>query len=393
MLTASSTSTRDDQSGAASFPRSQASRLKIAQLVHDLSVGGAELLAATIARSLRHLFDFTFICTDRAGPLADQLRDEGFPVHVLHRRPGIDWRCLLRLRRLLSEHSFDVLHAHQYTQFFAAATARVQLRPTPILFTEHGRHFPDVVSRKRRFGNRFLLRKPDRVVGVGEAVRAALVTNERLPSERVEVVYNGVAPSSPTTSDERRAIRSELGFTDDHVVVLQVGRLDPLKDHATALKAFSAMHASNARSRLVLIGDGPERRRLEVTIDGMNLRDVVQLLGTRHDVPRLWHAADIGLLTSVSEGIPLTLLEAMAAQVPVVATKVGGVGEIIEDEQTGLLAPAGDSLTVSQHLLRLAADAESRNRLGQAGLERMRRRFSLSGMTAAYQRIYQAMGA
>ena len=392
MLTSASTSASDAAACVDTALTSVGPRLKIAQLVHDLSVGGAELLAATIARSLRHLFDFTFICTDREGPLADQLRDEGFSVHVLHRRPGIDWRCLLRLRRLLGELSFDLLHAHQYTQFFVAATARRQIRPTPILFTEHGRHFPDVVSRKRRLGNRFLLRKRDRIVGVGEAVRDALVSHERLPPARVEVVYNGVAPSTPITSEERREVRRELSFTDDHVVVMQVGRLDPLKDHATALKAFGAMHSSNTRARLVLIGDGPERERLEATTGGMKLHDAVQLLGTRHDVRRLWQAADIGLLTSVSEGIPLTLLEAMAARVPVVATKVGGVGEIVEDEHTGLLAPAGNCRALTQHLLTLAADPQLRGRLGQAGFERMRRHFSLSAMTASYSRIYLEMG-
>lgn len=367
-------------------------RPKVAHLVHDLSVGGAELLAANIARTLRGGFDFSFLCTDQEGPLADQLRSEGFSVHILHRRPGIDWRCIFRLRRLLAELRFDLLHAHQYTQFFLAAMARRQSRPTPILFTEHGRHFPDVVSGKRRLCNRLLLRKCDRVVGVGEAVRDALVNQEGLPSGRVEVVYNGVPENIAGESGDRRAARRELQVTDDNILVMQVSRLDSLKDHQTALRAFAEMHAADPRARLVLVGDGPERSRLESIVRELNLSTAVQLLGTRHDVARLWQAADIGLLTSISEGIPLTVLEAMSAGVPVVATRVGGVAEIIVGELTGMLSPARDTHDLAQHLLRLAADPKLRSRMGQAGLQRVRKRFSFDAMTAQYDRLYRSMG-
>jgi glycosyltransferase involved in cell wall biosynthesis len=391
MLIVHSPTTDAAQYDSESPPHSSAHRIKIAHLVHDLSVGGAELLAANIARNLRHCFDFVFLCTDREGSLAAQLRAEGFPVHVLNRRPGIDWRCLLRLRRTLNELRFDLLHSHQYTQFFVAAIARRQLRPTPILFTEHGRHFPDVVSGKRRFGNRLLLRKYDRVVGVGEAVREALQTQEGLPSRRIEVVYNGVPANVEGTSGERRTIRRELRLTDENVIVMQVGRLDLLKDHDTALRAFALMHAADARARLILVGDGPERSHLESTVRELNLNGVVQFLGTRHDVARLLHTADISFLTSVSEGIPLTLLEAMAAGVPVVATRVGGVGEIVVDELTGMLSPARDQHSLARHLLRLAADPILRSRLGQAGLQRVRERFSLNAMISEYERLYREM--
>ena len=119
----------------------------ICQLVHGLSVGGAEILAAGLARRFQDVFRFLFVCLDELGSLGQQLRVDGFPVWVLRRQPGVDWRCSWRLARLLQRERVDLLHVHQYTPFFYAMTARVLCRRPPVLFTEHGRWYPDYPRR------------------------------------------------------------------------------------------------------------------------------------------------------------------------------------------------------------------------------------------------------
>src|SRR5205823_146130 len=119
-------------------------------------------------------------------------RGEGFTVERLGRRAGLDWRCILRLSAFLRREQASLIHAHQYTPFFYAAASRFLWGGQPILFTEHGRHFPDYPRRKRMIFNWVLLRRRDRVVGVGEAVRQALIANEGIPAQRVRVVYNGI---------------------------------------------------------------------------------------------------------------------------------------------------------------------------------------------------------
>ena len=210
-------------------------------------------------------------------------------------------------------------------------------------------------------------------MAVGEAVRQALIHNEGIAADRVEVIHNGIPlerfEDRPTTSG-RAAIRAEIGLEPEDLVLIQVARLDYLKDHATAIRTIERVARRWSRARLVLVGDGPERGAIEDLVRQREMEGNVRLLGQRDDVPRLLAASDIVLLTSISEGIPLTLIEAMAAGRPVVATRVGGVAEVVADGQTGLLAPAGDDAALAEHILHLADDHARRDRIGRAGRQR-----------------------
>lgn len=364
----------------------------VCQLLHSLSLGGAEVLASRFARCLSASYRFVFVCLDELGALGAQLRDEGFPVHVLSKREGVDWRCVCRLARVFRHERVDLIHAHQYPAFFYGITARLAARRPAVLFTEHGRHHPDYPRRKRILLNRLLLERRDRVVGVGQAVCRALVTNEGFPEGRVGVIYNGI-PLRPLPDPEtaRAAVRRELRLDSPAVVVLQVARLDPLKDHATAVRALRGALTSGADLQLVLAGDGPALPALRELAFAAGLGDRVHFLGQRPDVPRLLAAADVVLLTSLSEGIPLAVIEGMAAGLPVVATCVGGVPEVVVDGQTGLLAPAGDDGRLGGHLVGLARDPARRARMGQLGRERAVAAFSEDRMHAAYCQLYEEM--
>ena len=364
----------------------------VCQLLHSLNVGGAEVLAARLARKLAGAHRFLFVCLDDLGPLGEELRGEGFSVRVLGRRPGVDWGCVRRLAGVLRRERVDLVHAHQYTPFFYGIAARLLCRRPPVLFTEHGRWYPDHPRPKRMIANRLLLERRDRVVGVGESVRQALIRNEGIPARRVGVVYNGVDLSVFAESARGRdAGRAAMGLGDDDFVILQVARLDALKDHATAVRAFERVAASRADARLVFVGDGPEEGPIRAEVRRRGLETKVALLGRRSDVAGLLPAADVFLLSSVSEGIPVTLIEAMGAGRPVVATRVGGIPEVVEEGVTGLLAPSGDDEGLADRLLRLAADPYLRARLGRAGRERALERFSEDRMHRGYVELYREM--
>jgi glycosyltransferase involved in cell wall biosynthesis len=361
----------------------------VCQLLHSLNVGGAEILAARLARRLRGSFRFVFACLDDVGPLGEQLREDGFPVYSLDRKPGFDWGCPRRLARLLHTERVDLVHAHQYAPFFYGLAARFGGRRRPILFTEHGRHQPDFPRRKRMLANRLLLSRRDRVVGVGVAVQQALIANEGIPARRVGVLYNGIDVDAFAAAADRAEIRRFLGVRSDEFVIVQVARFDYLKDHGTALRAFTRVIGHLPRARLVLVGDGPERSAIENQMRELNLVDKVRLLGTRKDVDQLLQGADVFLLTSVSEGIPLTVIEAMAAGLPVVGTAVGGMGEVVADGSTGYLAQAGDDASLSEHILRLAGDPDLRCRMGASGRARAKDLFDEPRMCAEYASIYR----
>jgi glycosyltransferase involved in cell wall biosynthesis len=360
----------------------------ICQLLHGLRVGGAEVLVARLVRRLRDRFAFHFVCLDELGLLGQELRGEGFAVEVLGRRVGIDWGLPVRLASVLSRTRTAVIHAHQYTPFFYALAARLLYHRAPILFTEHGRWVPDYPRRKRILANRLLLQRRDRVIGVGENVRQALIVNEGIPARRVGVIYNGVdlAPyKEPFT--EREQVRREMGVAPHDFVVIQVARLVEIKDHQTALKAMQGV----PNARLVIVGEGPEEQAIRDGIARLNLGERVRLLGLRSDVPRLLRAADVFLLTSINEGIPLTIIEAMGAGLPVVSTAAGGVGEVVLDGETGLLAPVGDAEGLVRHLGRLSVDESLRRTMGERGRERAFAHFSEEQMLSAYERLYREM--
>lgn len=367
-------------------------RPTICQLLHSLTVGGAEVLAARLARQLRDRYRFVFACLDDLGTLGEQLRAEGFVVEVVGRRPGVDLGCMQRLARLWQREKVDLVHTHQYTPFFYGMAARRWHRRPPVLFTEHGRWFPDHPSRKRIVFNRLMLRRTDRVVGVGESVRQALIQNEGIPAARVERIYNGVDVAAFNGRPvDRSAVRAEIGLRPDDLMIVQVARLDYLKDHSTAIRTVERVARRCTRARLVLVGEGPELEKINREIRHRGVQAHVRLLGLRHDVARLLKAADLFLLSSISEGIPVTVIEAMAAGLPVVSTDVGGVTEIVQNKKTGLLTPSGHDAGLAEAILRLAEDPPLRREMGDLGRRRTKEVFSQQRMHAAYQARYEEM--
>jgi len=364
-------------------------------VLHRLYLAGAEVLAAALARRLRDRYDFAFLCLDEIGPLGKELAHEGFVVVDLARRPGVDWSVARRLRRAVGEHHIRLLHAHQYTPFFYAAASRGLGRRPRILFTEHGRHYPDSRRPKRVLANRFLLKRSDRVTAVGRFVKGLVAANEGIAADRIEVVHNGIDPArfDPRHLANMRAeARGELDLSDRNVLVMQVARFHPVKDHATGLRAFAhALRHGATQAVLGLVGDGEKRDEMEALAGELEIAAHVRFLGVRSDIPRLMAGADLFMLSSLSEGISVTLLEAMAASLPIVATDVGGNSEVLERDVTGLLSPRGDAEALGHNLRTLIESGELRRRMGQAGRERLLQQFTEQRMHERFTRLYREM--
>ncbi len=364
----------------------------VCQVVHALDFGGAEVLARQFALEGRLSQRSVFACLDGAGAMAAELRAAGCVVQPLERRAGVDLRCAWRLARFCRRQNVRLVHAHQYAPFLYTALARRMGWRGAILFHEHGRDWPDYRRWKRVWANRLLLRPADRIVAVGAGVRQALIDHEGLPPSRIRVIYNGVEPAHyDPARPQREAVRAELGIGPEELAVFQVARLDRLKDHATALETLDRLRERQPRLRLFLVGEGEERRNIRRQMTELRLDDRVRLLGARGDVPRLLQAADLFLLTSMTEGIPLTLLEAMASGLACVATCVGGVAEVIVPGETGLLARSGDPADIAGQLDRLSSDPALRQQMGRAGRQRIQQRFAAAQMHASYRQVYREM--
>lgn len=363
-------------------------------VLHAMQVAGAEVLVKEIIERLGARIEPTVFCLDGIGPLGEQLRAAGTEVVCLGRKPGRDWGVAWRLAREVRRRDVGVLHAHQYTPFFYAALAAPlagRRRPRVIL-TEHGRHFPDKVSPFRRAVNRMVFdRLADAVNAVCGFSARSLCQVDGFAGGRIVVIENGIAAERYTPVADREALRRRLGLGPGRSYIANVARLHPVKDQATLLHAFARLAGVHRDVDLLLVGDGPLRSDLTELANRLGLGERVRFLGVRSDVPDLLRAVDIFALTSVSEAASLTLLEAMAAGLPVVVTAVGGNPEIVRHGREGLLVRRGDAEEMAGAFRQLLDDPRSAATLGQAGRERIWQRYRLERTVERYARLYEQL--
>jgi glycosyltransferase involved in cell wall biosynthesis len=215
--------------------------------------------------------------------------------------------------------------------------------------------------------------------------------NEGFPAERITVIPNGVDTSAffPVEDWERREIRRKLDLKNDWFVIVVVARLDPIKDHKTALRAFEHVFSHCSQARLLLVGDGPLREELVQYTASRRLTGVVMFCGEQKNVLPYYQCADCFLLTSVSEGAPISVLEAMATGLPVVATHCGDLPSIVEHGATGYLAPVGDDALLAHYLLEIASNRESARRMGMAGRLVCESKYSWASTVSRYAQLYK----
>jgi L-malate glycosyltransferase len=356
-----------------------------------MQVAGAEVLVTQIIERLKDQIDPTVFCLDRIGQLGEELQQSGIPVVVLGRKAGIDLALTTTYGRELRDRNIQLVHAHQYTPFFYSAISRMRGAPIKILMTEHGRHYPDIVTAKRRWFNRwFLTRFANHSTACCRFSADALSRHDGF--RNVEVLYNGIdLRACPTPAVDRSELRSQLGMSAQSLYVVCIARFHPVKDHPTLILAFKQVVEKCPNARLVLVGTGDERSNLEKLVQECNLQTYVEFWGLRRDVHQILRAADLFCLTSVSEAASLTLLEAMAMECPVAITDVGGNPEHIDHGKQGLLSPRGDSDKLAENILFLLQNEVTAKRMARAAKQRVESDFRLVDAIDRYYEIYKSI--
>jgi glycosyltransferase involved in cell wall biosynthesis len=364
-------------------------RLRLMHVALSLEPGGTERLVIELAKNLLPTVDSAVCCLDRRGAWAAELEAIGVPVVSLGRRPGFRPGVGQQIAELVTAWRIDVLHCHHYTPFVYGQIASLLRRRVRVVYTEHGRLSDAAPSRKRRMVNSWLGHFPADIYAVSADLRRHMIA-EGLPADRVRVLHNGVEPGPPPSPASRSMARRLLGLADDEIAIGTVARLDPVKDFTTLLDAMARVRqCRQGRSRLVIVGDGPERARLEARSAELGIEADVTFAGYRSDIRRILPAFDVFVNSSTHEGVSLTILEAMAAMIPVVATSVGGTPEVVVEGETGLLVPARDSGALAAAVGQLIRSRATRATMGEAGRLRVLRSFSMDRMTRGYWNAYQ----
>lgn len=342
--------------------------VRVLWFTKGLGRGGTEqILASSIRHLNRQEFDVEVAyLLPWKDALVAEVEAAGVTVHCLDGAGARTASWPLRLRSLVRQREYSIVHTHMP---YPGAVARLALgRSGPVLVhTEH-----NVWDRFRvltREANSLTLSRNSAVIAVSGAVAESMNKTRRVPwmtPPPVEVIYHGIEVDRVRRGREsRRAARDQLGLGPDDFAVGTVGNLTPKKDHRTMFEAVASLAPSHEHLRLVVIGDGPLRSELEVAVELLGVSDRVRFMGSRPDVPDLLPGLDVFALSSLFEGFPIALVEAMATGLACVATRVGGTPELLTDGEDGLLVSPGDPAGLARAIAQLAADPELRRSLGE----------------------------
>lgn len=368
--------------------------MKILQLISSEGKYGAETMLLCLVKSLALLGHENVIGVFRNShcphtEVAEAARLEGLKVEIIPCDGKIDRRAVDVIRHCLQIHSIDLVHTHGYkANFYGYLAARG--KGVPAVATYH-LDWPDrgLALRLYHLFDRLVVRRFGKIAAVSEAVARSL-RRSGVPSAKIVTIDNGIDLSP--FAQARPILQEEISERPDALIGL-VGRLTPQKGCEYFLRAAQRVLIDFPRTLFVLVGEGPDRRKLEELVRDLNIAERVIFAGHREDMPDVYASLDILVLPSINEGLPMTLIEAMAAARPVIATPVGAIPKLIIPEQTGLLVNPRDPVGLAAALGRLISNPDLRHRLGRDGQAWVMRRFSAEAMAQQYAEIYQEVDA
>jgi glycosyltransferase involved in cell wall biosynthesis/cellulose synthase/poly-beta-1,6-N-acetylglucosamine synthase-like glycosyltransferase len=354
------------------------STIRVVHLVNALEIGGLEMVVANLARQIRRRFQLHVICLEGLGPIASRLAYAGVPVECIGHPQTSVARSVIDLRRRLKALRPDVVHTHNEKAHIRGALATLGWSAPPALVhTRHGRS--RVTGWAARLANRVAVWRSGYIVSVSEDA-SAIPRLEGAGPKRVRVIRNGV------DVDTREGSRYQAG---GRMRAVAVGRLTPVKDFHTMLRATRIVADTHADFHLDVVGDGPSRPGLEALRRDLRLERHVTFHGAADDVRGFLAAATLFVQSSLSEGISLTLLEAMAAGLPIVATRVGGTPEVVEQGLTGILVAPQDPEGLARSMLTVLNARGLAESMSRSARHRALTSFSLRQMTASYEALYE----
>ena len=367
--------------------------LFISNLAND---GGAEVQSMELARSLKSRgWDVSVVSMLRPKTGAKQLSEAGIPVRTLDAGRWNLFRSMLKLRRILRAERPHILHCHMSNAVLTARLARLMRRIPVVIGTLHGLKMYNVRGtgwRVRETVNGLTDWLSDMTTAVCDAAGEHYVSTGAISRQSMRVIPNGVDTErfrfDPAV---RQRMRAELGVGNEFVW-LMAGRFQLVKDHHTMIRAFARVASEAPKSVLLLAGEGPLRAELAELATGMGIGSRVKFLGSRTDIADLMNAADGLVLSSISEALPMVLLEAAACKLPCVATDVGGNPDIVIHGLTGFLTPPSNPEALAGSMLRLCSLPSSvRDRMGEQARRHVASRFALGEVTGQWESLYSEL--
>lgn len=355
--------------------------MKIVHAVYSMEMGGAEMLVAQLCRLQRAQGHEVVVCAySNLGPLGEGLKRDGIDVRVLGEASVP--KTMVRYWKLFRSLKPDVVHMHNPAPTLQAAAGARLAGAKAVISTRHSLVSPPYETAEELKFSAFEWLWLDWTAGICEITCNNLRNAPGARHSRIVRVYNGVTPLQRVEAAPR---------TEDEFRLLFVGRLAKIKDLPTMIRAVALAAERVPELRLDIVGDGAVRGELEALSIELGLTDRVHFHGQQMDTARFFSAADAFTMSSVSEGLPMSLLQAMSLGLPALCTDVGGMQEVLRLSGSGLLTPMGDSVAMADAMVRMARSPEMCVLFGQRAIEAFEREFTLEQMAAAYERLYRGV--
>ncbi|HLJ12120.1 MAG TPA: glycosyltransferase [Planctomycetaceae bacterium] len=384
------------ESPAEAFVRARP--LRVAFVVHTFEVGGIERSVARLASRIdRRRFEPQIVCLDRNGQAAQWLETDDVPIFELKKRAGNDLGLVFRLARLLRHERIDIVHSHNWGTLVETSLARRRARVPVHVHAERGTVLGSVEIRGlrgflRAAAMRWAVNRTSAVVSNAVAVARRAAGISGLPLETIQIIPNGLDAPAAVSASAVRETRSRWGLPQEARVVGSIGRLAEVKNFASAITAISQLSEADSNVHLLLVGDGPERTRLEDLARTLGIAHRIHFAGFHDDVNSFLAAMDVYINCSHSEGMSQSLVEAMAAGLPIIATEVGDNALLVGGERScGVVVRPGDPEAIAAAIKMLTNDAELRGDFGRRARARFAERYSMSRMVESYEKLYSSM--
>ncbi|MBT3137299.1 glycosyltransferase [Alteromonas sp. ALT199] len=362
--------------------------MKVLHVTYDMRIGGTEMVIKNIIEGNTDAnINMSIYCIEAPlGPWGEDLAQSGISITMQERKPGFDTSLISALRQHIKENNIDILHCHQYTPWVYGALAAAFTK-TKVIFTEHGRFYPDSTSWKRKLVNPILLFFTSKVTAISKATSDALVNYEFIPSRSIDIVYNGIKPLA-VKQKEVEALRSQLRLNETDIILGTIARFDPIKNQLLMINAFADAAKDRDDLYLLLVGDGEMRQALQQEVDRLEILDRVIFTGYIANPANYLALMDVFLLSSLSEGTSMTLLEAMSLGKPCVVTNAGGNAEVITHNLNGLVTENDNKNAFATAIIQLTQHHEMRRNFGKNAIEKFELQFSAQKMNEAFRIQY-----
>ena len=358
------------------------------QVTHDLAIGGLQQVVVNLCRAIDHdIFDVSVLCLRRQGEFVEEVRETGAKIFSLPlQKNRTDYFSFVKVAKILRDEQIEVIHTHNTQPFIDATLASFFSGVKRRVHTDHARDFPD--KWRYMLAEHIMSYFSYRVVGVSEHTSANLMSYEKISPKKIRTIENGIDGSRYDIQVDVKEKKKELGI-NPHSPVIGLGvRLSEQKGITYLLQAMPQVISAVPDIQLLIAGQGALEQSLRQEVLDLGIKPHVQFLGPRLDIASLLHVFDVYVLPSLWEGLPMVLLEAMAAGCPVIATEVGGVARAVEHESNGLLVPAEDAIALAKSIIRLLDDAALRKKFARNGLLKFAKEFSAEVMTRKYESLY-----